>query len=432
MRRPTVILLLAAVSLLIIATLSPIRPAHAALTTITFSEFPINTFINAQYSPLGVIFTGSNNGPFITTDGANPTSPVLSGDPLFQGSITAVFVTPFDPARPALARSVSFDAGYFDSIGSTTVSWYDSNNVLLGSQTNTQTGIERFNIPNSIGVFSIQVTSNEPAGYAIDNLSFEIVAQKVDITDADITNDLIRVVLSPINDSGRLVLTLIGDTNVTLFDGTLTGSGTPYEFHFNPTQLPAGQFRRVDAVWTVSGAPNQASRDVAFRVLGTYRHSQYNTPAESSCGGAPVRAFITNSSCNFNQTTLLSRFISQVNLNGSGRSINFGDVKREFNCVRQQNNPPPGAQMHSFRQAVIAPACGGALDNSTVARRPGHPYLVCGDQILIVGLGAGVGTIKTVTDLCPGCPVNQLDNYTTDPACSGITDLGRYVTIRLR
>lgn len=62
----------------------------------------------------------------------------------------------------------------------------------------------------------------------------------------------------------------------------------------------------------------------------------------------------------------------------------------------------------------------------------GHPHLNCGDQVLIVGLGANPGTIKTVTDLCPGCPETQLDNYTTDSRCSDVLDLGNFVTIRLR
>lgn len=431
MRILTFTLLIVLASILLLSPGKITRPASAAVTTITFSEFPIGTFINAQYSPQGVIFTGSGNGPFITPDGANPTSPVLSGDPIFQGSITATFVTPFDPARLATARNVSFDAGFFDSIGSTTVSWFDVNNNLLGSQANTQTGIQRFTIPDNIGVFSIRITSDEAAGYAIDNLSFEIVPQKVDIIEADITNDRIRVVLNPTNESGQFVLTLIGDTNVVLFNGTLSGSGTPYEFSFNPRTLPVGQFREVEAVWTVNGTPNRGTRNVAFRVLGTYRHSQYNTPAESSCAGPDRRAFITNSACSFTATTLRNSFINQVNLNGSGRSINFGDVKREFFCVTQRS-APPGSRTTSFRPEAIAPACQTTLDNTTVARRPNHPFLECGDQILIVGLGGGAGTLKTVTDLCPGCPNNQLDNYTTDPACAGIRDLGPFTTIRLR
>jgi hypothetical protein len=404
------------------------RTAELAPVTITFSEFPLGTSISTQYSPQGVRFTGSGNGPFISGDSSNPTAPVLSGDPQFTGSITATFVAPANPANRATAKNVSFDAGFFDDVGTTTVSWFDINSNPLGSQTNSTTGIERFTIPGNIGGFTIAISTNEPAGFAIDNLTFEINAQQVEITVADITMDRIVVVLTPDSDSGQLVLTLIGDRNATLFDGVQAG-GT-HEFQFNPDTLREGQYTQVEAVWTVNGTPARGVRDVSFRVLGTYRHSQYNVPSEATCGGNPARAFITDSSCNFTETTLLHRFIQQVNLNGSGHSINFGDLGREFFCVGQPG-APGGSNQRSYRQQTISPTCAGAaLDNTTVARRPGHPFLDCGDQVLI--RTGGTGTIKTVTDLCPGCPNNQLDNFTTDTACSGIADLGRFVTIRLR
>jgi len=167
-------------------------PTLSAGTTITFSEFPVSTFINAQYSPQGVLFSGSGLGPFITTDGANPTSPVLSGSPLFFGSITAIFITPFDPARRALAKNVSFDAGFFCNPGSTTVTWFDINSNVIGSRTNSTTGIEHFVIPGSIGGFTIAITGNEPFGYAIDNVSFEITfsqALRASIIDPPVSGD---------------------------------------------------------------------------------------------------------------------------------------------------------------------------------------------------------------------------------------------------
>ncbi|HZE56287.1 MAG TPA: hypothetical protein VE031_00385 [Chthoniobacterales bacterium] len=261
----------------------------------------------------------------------------------------------------------------------------------------------------------------------------------ITITKADITSDAIEVVLTPTSGMGNLVVTIFGvfggaSGEITLFNGAKTG-GT-YTFSFNAENLPIGHYEQVRATWTVNGVASKASRNVAFLVLGKYRHSQYNTPLESTCGGAPVRAFITDNNCNFSETTLLSGFVNQVNLNGSGRSTAFGDVVREVFCTGQknkQNKPPPGSMNHTFRRHHIVPSCeGSALDDTTVARMPGHPYLGCGDQILIVGLGGGPGKTKTVTDLCPGCPENQLDNYTTNPACSRINDLGRFVTIRLR
>ncbi len=256
----------------------------------------------------------------------------------------------------------------------------------------------------------------------------------VQVTLADITLDRIDVSLVPITASGQLVLTVVGPRNIELFNGFR--SGGIHTFSFDPASLPRGQYMLVRADWTVNGQTGTGTRTVSFNVLGTNRHSQYNTPAEINCTGRLEDAFITNvvnAMCIFAATRLRGDFIDEVNENGSGRSIDFGDVKREFFCVRPAQNPPPRARLRSFRQEAIAPACAGqALTDLTLARRPDHPLLACGDQVFILGLGSGAGTIKTVTDECPGCTPQQLDNYTTSPVCTGILDLGRFVTIRLR
>jgi hypothetical protein len=263
-----------------------------------------------------------------------------------------------------------------------------------------------------------------------ESASVTVCVNTIAITIADIRTDRIEVVL-PASGSGELVLTLMGDMNVPLFDGIK--SDGMYTFSFMPRTLPEGQFTKVQAAWTVNGSTRTASRDVHFRVLGSYRHSQYNVPDESTCDALTSLGYITTSSCVFKSAQLRSMFISQANLNGSGHSINFGDIKREAFCIAPSHHPPPGAANRSFRPGAVTPTCSGqSLNDSTVARRPGHPLLDCGDQILIVGLGTGVGKIKTVTDLCPACPENQLDNFTTKKACSKIGDLGHYNTIRLR
>lgn len=110
---------------------------------ITFSEFPVGTEITDQYKDEGIIFAGSN--PFITTDADNPTSPVLSGTPLFEGAITGTFVVP-GTTTPTTVESFSLDAGYFDEVGTTELRWFDSNGVLIGSRTNTTFGIETFTV----------------------------------------------------------------------------------------------------------------------------------------------------------------------------------------------------------------------------------------------------------------------------------------------
>jgi hypothetical protein len=138
--------------------------------TITFSEFADGTAITSQYVDKGVEF---GSGAFITQDGANPTSPVLSGTPKFQGPITATFVTPGDAATAAETRRLTFDAGYFDEVGSTQVTFRDINNASLGTFLNSGTGIRTFTAPAGTHSFTIGGTSDS-AGFAIDNLNYTI------------------------------------------------------------------------------------------------------------------------------------------------------------------------------------------------------------------------------------------------------------------
>jgi hypothetical protein len=87
--------------------------ADAADPAITFSEYPVGTVITNQYASLGIIFSGGSSAgsPFITTDASNPTSPVLSGSPLFNGPIQGSFVDA--NGKPATVTQFQLDAGYF-------------------------------------------------------------------------------------------------------------------------------------------------------------------------------------------------------------------------------------------------------------------------------------------------------------------------------
>lgn len=136
---------------------------------ITFSEYPQGTSITDQYaSTKGVIFGGDD--PFITTDSANPTSPVLSGTPRFNGDIRGSFVDPDDPTTPTAVRMVEFDAGYFDEVGSTRVKWFGPDGAVLGQKINVGNGIQKLTLTGgNIASFHIGIFKTEPAGYAIDN-----------------------------------------------------------------------------------------------------------------------------------------------------------------------------------------------------------------------------------------------------------------------
>jgi hypothetical protein len=175
-----------------------------AAPTITFGEYPVNTQ-NPTYSfnntPLigditvrfGGVFEGqqATSGFPVTIDPHNPSSPlrldadgpsvsikndsasnsnpVLSGHPTFNGPISVAFSKP--------VASVGLKGGYFDTVGSTTIEAYDSSGRSLGSITNSVTGFEFYGLTtdtgrNEISGISFFITGDEPAGFAIDNLTF--------------------------------------------------------------------------------------------------------------------------------------------------------------------------------------------------------------------------------------------------------------------
>jgi hypothetical protein len=106
---------------------------------------------------------------FITTDGAFPTSPTLSGTPRFNGPIALLFDID--------QTGVGFDGGFFDAVASTGITAFARNGSLLGTVSNETTGIEFLGLvtadglPGIAGVF-LDLVGAEPAGFNIDNLRF--------------------------------------------------------------------------------------------------------------------------------------------------------------------------------------------------------------------------------------------------------------------
>jgi len=143
--------------------------------TITFSEYSENTYITTQYGYRGIVFGG--DAPFITSEGNFEPEPyhTLSGSPLYTGAIEGWFVDPGDPNIPTTVNGFSLDAGYFDEIGTTRLTWFDSAGRKLGEQFNSKTGFEKF-IIHDIGIahWRIAMVTNDTQGYVIDNVKIEI------------------------------------------------------------------------------------------------------------------------------------------------------------------------------------------------------------------------------------------------------------------
>jgi len=112
-------------------------------------------------------------GAFIAADTAHTGSPVLSGSPFLNGSIAMLFSTN--------QAGVSFDGGFFNAIGTTSVTAYDRDGNVLGVVTNPGTGIQFLGIGTSdrtaqIAGLLISLVAPEAAGFSIDNIRFSTIA----------------------------------------------------------------------------------------------------------------------------------------------------------------------------------------------------------------------------------------------------------------
>jgi hypothetical protein len=110
----------------------------------------------------------------IVNDGANPTSPVLSGSPRFNGPISMLFSVDI--------AGVGLDGGFFDAIGGTAITAFARDGSVIGQVTNTGVGIEFLGLVTADGLDRIaglqfSLVGPEPAGFAIDNLRFGTTGQ---------------------------------------------------------------------------------------------------------------------------------------------------------------------------------------------------------------------------------------------------------------
>jgi hypothetical protein len=141
----------------------------ASAVTINFSEYPVGTLIDNQYAGDGVVFSAgivTPNLPIIADDFANPTSPVLSPNPPYNGDFFMTFISP--------VNYVQFDSGFWDDLGTGSISLYDPLSNFITTATNTSLGIETMTFQGLGEIGYIYFNGyNDLAGAAIDNLTFE-------------------------------------------------------------------------------------------------------------------------------------------------------------------------------------------------------------------------------------------------------------------
>lgn len=129
-------------------------------------------------TPTGPLSLDTNSpDTFITGDGAQPTSPILSGGPdTYNGPIAILFSEG--------VAGVGLDGGYFDAANSTKIEAFDENGNSLGFVTNNGTGVEFLGLvtddkSESIRGLLFSLVGDEPAGFDIDNVRFGAADQIV-------------------------------------------------------------------------------------------------------------------------------------------------------------------------------------------------------------------------------------------------------------
>ena len=137
------------------------------MPTLTFDEFPVWTRM-PQFELTGdgdgnIVFTGG----VIMADSASDQSPVLGGvGGNFGEPVSARFVNP--------VQEVSLRVGHIGSPGSTAVRFYDATGALLSEQVVETEGFSTVTYTATLaGIASVEAVplSNDPAGFAIDNLT---------------------------------------------------------------------------------------------------------------------------------------------------------------------------------------------------------------------------------------------------------------------
>jgi hypothetical protein len=130
----------------------------------------VNSISGNPTGPLTLNTAAGAATVFTENDAAiGATSPVLSGSPTFNGPISVLFSTP--------VAAVGLKGGFFNAVGSTQIQAFDENGNSLGSIFNSTLGFEFYGLADSTGAadiagISFYINGDEPAGFAIDNLTF--------------------------------------------------------------------------------------------------------------------------------------------------------------------------------------------------------------------------------------------------------------------
>lgn len=294
------------------AVTSVIADTIAAGHTITFSEYPVGTTNPVYtYTDNTVDVIGQ-----IVTDTAQPDSPAVAANTSYVGPVYIDFTNP--------VQNVSFVAGYFDNLQSTTVTFLAPGGGVLASSLNTAYGIVPYNYSSAGGISAIEVvnTGYDASGFSVDTVVFSgsgttvATASTFGIAAAS-ANKPDGAGLTPFT----FTITRSGNTTGTGSIGwAVTGSGS------NPlvaADLPAGNFPQGSA----SFAAGQVSQTVTVNISGGLTLSAAQTFAVTLFGPTAGEAIGTGSaSGTILPSPKIAGTVANQHITDTGTITPFGSV----------------------------------------------------------------------------------------------------------
>ena len=159
----------------VVAMFVVLSSVSAFAYTLTFDEYPVGTVVSNQYPYVTFLAGTDGTLPKIWPDCAFPSAPVLTPNGvgyIYAGDFTIDFTDKY-------ATGVTFDTGYWDTIGTGQIDIYDMDDTtLLAQLSNTLIGIETFDLTGYAAIGKIYFNSLlDPAGGGIDNLTFTPVPE---------------------------------------------------------------------------------------------------------------------------------------------------------------------------------------------------------------------------------------------------------------
>jgi len=336
------------------------------------------------------------------------------------------------------------------SYSSLTVAQRDTliaNMIVLGSNATV-------NAPAS-GRLWLGMNDDAYSGHANDN-SGSILANvqpgPISITSANLVTNAVNVVLCGTSGtSGVLKVTAIGETNnyAAITPTNAVGPGT-YTVSFDRPNMPKDTYTSITAEWDAVSPPATTTFSLTndWIVQGIIRHTQYNTPLESTCTGSWQFAWVFDSSCKFTKVKLNSNFMKQVAKNGTGYSdlTKYGLIRfcaSSWPGCCAATRPKGAMDSNAFLLvSTVTGSCNEVLVGDTSVATWPNPNgntdptkFYCGDTALLVKSDNTNKAVKTAQDWCPVCwdptlfngTQGHIDDYSSSQAC-GMTDYGNFWT----